>query len=55
VAGAHTISIQPLIDNPDAPPIVPIHHRYRSMQTSPLKFTVSPDKPNNFDITVERP
>ena len=55
VAGKHTAAVQPPMTNPDMGPRVPIHPRFRRMETSGLEFTVTEEGPNEFDILVEAP
>jgi hypothetical protein len=55
VEGPHQVLVLPFFDRPDGPPSVPIHPRLQQFSTSGLSFQVSPDRPNEFNITVEPP
>ena len=59
IAGQHRVLIIPPLPpgriDPMKLPEPVIHKRYERYDTSGLQFTVTPDGPNKFDITVDPP
>ncbi len=59
VEGKHRVLVTPGLPpgpiNPASPSKPVIHSRFQRYETSGLEFTVTPDGPSTFDITVERP
>ena len=55
VEGKHRVIVRAQWEGPDTPPKHPVHPKYRSPHTSNLEYEVTPQGPNEFDITVQRP
>ena len=59
IAGEHRVLVVPPAPpgraDPWNLPKPVIHERFRQYDTSNLKFTVTPDGPNKFEITVDPP
>jgi hypothetical protein len=55
VAGTHQVMVLPFFDRSDGPPSVPINQRFQNFSTSDLSFRVTPEGPNEFNITVKAP